>query len=232
MLWEQRQCMRFSQPKDHIIFDSDASRVPGLANLAGYHVVNGTGAIVSTEADRHCNELGVLAGKLEQLEAFRNPEGDCWHEALFGHPGARQGLFSGGAPPDSTFVVFSHRLCAGGDDRLVVVFAEWWAPPSGLNKSETDELSFRTEIIIPSSLFGAPARKEGACVQGSRRIVRLYDPSHLTIFAGQPDPADASRFTIEFATPAGRGFLRGNLRPDESVDIVVAGDRPGWPGGP
>jgi hypothetical protein len=45
------------------------------------------------------------------------------------------------------------------------------------------------------------------------------------VFAGQLDPADASRFWIEYEWPSGdRGFVDGRLNDDESVTLSI---RPG-----
>ena len=47
------------------------------------------------------------------------------------------------------------------------------------------------------------------------------DFGDLTFFAGQPDPADASHFTLDHQTPAGRGTIDGRLQPDDTIQFVA-----------
>jgi len=47
------------------------------------------------------------------------------------------------------------------------------------------------------------------------------DFGDLTFFAGQPDPADGSHFTIDYQTPAGRGKIDGWLQPDDTIKFQV-----------
>ena len=41
------------------------------------------------------------------------------------------------------------------------------------------------------------------------------------LFAGQPDPADASRFTIDYEVAGGRGTIEGRLTPDDRVTARI-----------
>ena len=45
------------------------------------------------------------------------------------------------------------------------------------------------------------------------------DFGDLTLFAGQPDPADASHFTFDYQTPAGRGTIDGRIQPDDTIQF-------------
>jgi hypothetical protein len=48
------------------------------------------------------------------------------------------------------------------------------------------------------------------------------DPHYLRFFAGQPDPNDASRFTIRYELDGvGQGTIEGLLQPDDTVKLTI-----------
>ena len=66
------------------------------------------------------------------------------------------------------------------------------------------------EVFAPGP--GNPARNVTHAYE-----LQLRGRDVLTLYAGQPDPADASRFTIRYRTRAGEGFLEGQLTAEDQV---------------
>jgi hypothetical protein len=214
MLLEQRRCLRFTEPKDRVVFDSDPSRVAGLMKLAGYRVAAARTAAVSTVADDCLAAFDDGQGQAAKLDELRNFRPDTGGGSAFWGGGG--GLFGRG--PDAEAVVFLHRLNAGGPDRLVVIQSSWYAPP-GDPGSERAELS--ATVVVPASCMGKPEILAGLPTQSCK----LWAPAsgqHMRIFAGQADPADPSRFTIDYQASDGRGTIEGRLRSDDTVEMKIA----------
>jgi hypothetical protein len=78
-------------------------------------------------------------------------------------------------------------------------------------------VSFYAESIQP----GTPTRLWQAAA-GRRMLftVLLSATDRLTLFAGQPDAADASRFTLSYSLNGRDGTLDGRLRQNGQVDLV------------
>ncbi len=56
--------------------------------------------------------------------------------------------------------------------------------------------------------------------QASDLIIPPHD-GHWHMFAGQPDPADASHFTIKYEIDHGPGTIDGWLQPDDTVKLQI-----------
>jgi hypothetical protein len=120
------------------------------------------------------------------------------------------------------------------DTPTTLVFCHQRISPSGHVRLLTVEYPNREDLgdelareLIPYVYANAswndnsplPRRGWGIAWSG----IALRGPTR--IFAGQPDPADASHFTIEYEWPDGiHGILDGYLRDDDNFDIRI---RPG-----
>ncbi|MEA2735232.1 MAG: hypothetical protein QOE14_1683 [Humisphaera sp.] len=125
-------------------------------------------------------------------------------------------------------VVFAHRLRsrARGANRIVVI--EYFGQYSSV---------FWTTVIEPGGWTG----RSPQCLRCgddpndlAKRTLWVGEPG-LRLFAGQPDPADRSKFTIAYEIGPTRGTLHGQLRDDETIVftpgtgmIVSQGRQNGW----
>ena len=84
------------------------------------------------------------------------------------------------------------------------------------------------QVVTPGSL-GTPPKLPAHSAHTSALLYGAVGPGGhaLRIFAGQPDPADASRFTIHFEMDGKAGVLVGRLTDDDTVLIEPLGHMPG-----
>jgi hypothetical protein len=117
-------------------------------------------------------------------------------------------------------VLFLHeRRSKSGVRRLVVVRR---TPPGG-RMSWDIPLSFNVTLIEPAGLSGPP-RMDGFDLPDAvppRFGDGSPNPPLLRLFAGQPDPADESHFTIEYEVDADRGTIDGWLRDSQDASNPV-----------
>jgi len=114
-------------------------------------------------------------------------------------------------------LVFCHRLTSpSGHLRLVTIERD-----SFEDNGMTLDRSLAPAVYAFAGWKGCQNLIPG---RSSNDIERYID-GPVRFFAGQPDQADASHFTIEYQWADGfRGFLDGYLRDDDTVDLKV---RPG-----
>jgi hypothetical protein len=117
-------------------------------------------------------------------------------------------------------IIFLHRRQSpSGEPRLVAVYA-----PAG-DSIEYVVLKIGTLISQPQRL----KRSRGVTTGYSILNRRGEDP--LRVYMGEPDPSDASHFTIRYETPSGSGVIDGWLRDDESVALRVRDGPASMPAG-
>jgi hypothetical protein len=115
--------------------------------------------------------------------------------------------------------VFLHERVAGAGlpPRIVSVDVE------GANRRSADRaalLMFYFEVTQPGSLLRQPRLLRGTLIPSGDIMSIPF--GMLRVFAGQPDPNDASRFTIAYdAGDLGRGTIDGRLMPDDTVTLAV-----------
>lgn len=116
-------------------------------------------------------------------------------------------------PPKPSVIFVHERIAAapGGKPRLVMVAldARTYAPLPG----------FEVIVLSEGSLFRLPQNVS----PGTRAAIGLNlgpqpDPD-LRIYAGQPDPADPSHFTIDYEMWGQRDTFDGWLQPDDTVRL-------------
>jgi hypothetical protein len=83
----------------------------------------------------------------------------------------------------------------------------------------TNVAALAARIIRPGSVFRGPRAGRSATLGDGSQL--RFDPTNdrLTIFAGQPDPTDASHFTIDYDQNGVRHTLDGWLIDNETVKI-------------
>lgn len=233
MLQEQRRCLRFTEPADRVVFETAATRVAALLQKPGYtyspagaqlQSVFATtspsaqpsfspGAAISTNAEKQFQSLQGAWDVLMRLEELRNPQpsgagGSSWGGSLFG-----------GGGPDAQTIVFLHRRRAGAAERLVVIRADWFASSISLDRIYSEWIGFSCELISPASPTGIPDAVSCKVIEPAVTLRPSEPMSFLRVYAGQPDPADEARFTIDYETRDGRGTIEGRLRPDDTVEM-------------
>jgi hypothetical protein len=125
---------------------------------------------------------------------------------------------SGACPiPQGTGPVFLHaRRSRSGPQRLVVV--------------KTDVMrNYRlVRSDIPDHLLDVSVVWPATTSSRANLTRSLWQPpggspdfGTLTLYAGRPDSADESHFTIDYQTPDGRGTIDGWLQPDDTVKLQV-----------
>jgi hypothetical protein len=120
-------------------------------------------------------------------------------------------------------VVFLHgRQAKGGEPRLVCVTVNWFfTVRADLARVRHTPLAPSLECMIArvATLRVAPV------------ILKRFDwgdpllcettPSPTRIFFGQPDPSDASKFSIRFETPTQANVIQAHLRADDVLDFQI-----------
>jgi hypothetical protein len=125
-------------------------------------------------------------------------------------PWTKFSLYWGGSAPMTGGTLFLHeRRTRAGDRRLIAVDAV--------------TMIFPRTLQLQASVFGpaigvAPARRKSAVV----RVLNMpTDADELRIYMGQPDPADASHFTMRYEIGNQHGLIDGWLRDDDTVVIEL-----------
>jgi len=106
-------------------------------------------------------------------------------------------------------VVFLHQRSNGGGQRLVMVSTN---SPVGLLPNLAYQL--HTTVFEPTPLGSLHQIKQ---TPSSILLFRVESETHVKLFAGQPDPADASHFTIRFERDGVEGIIDGYLKSDDTV---------------
>jgi hypothetical protein len=121
---------------------------------------------------------------------------------------------------DPSAPVFLHGMSRGGQEYLVVTSVRlWW----NNSKSGPRIPIFDVQVIPP------PWRRVGAAsytvwepsVDGY--YLGIGDDTRVRLFAGQPDPGDASKFKIRCDVNGREGYILGHLRNDGGIDFETVG---------
>lgn len=122
---------------------------------------------------------------------------------------------------DDVGIVFLHqRRAVIGQDRIVL--AEVAAGQAG---DEQQRVYLSTTVIRPDAL-GSPQFvgrwwSNSPTLQTLDRTRPLDEQALLRVFAGQPDPVDASHFSAEYQIGDARGRIDGWLQADDSVTLQI-----------
>jgi hypothetical protein len=205
MLYWQRECLRYTQPADTIIYDEDPrSAAALLAHAQEYtaypiHRGNGPNGSVPT-----VNAAAAQARCLTQFISLPPPNAPNLCACGFG-----------GGP---VAVAFMHeRISPAGHRRLVVV--HYFPERDTFTAGFIEGYNYSTTAITPGTILDAPTVAQRMYViDVMSSWPRL--PPLVRMYAGQPDPADASHFTIRYQMWGQEDVLDGRLKDDDSVTLT------------
>jgi hypothetical protein len=120
------------------------------------------------------------------------------------------------APPAtrSSGTAFCHRVISpAGNERVVSVEVR------EISSGTSPDLALQVTVIVPGSW-----RKPPLVASGPGHYVSVDATPPTRVFAGQRDPADASKFSILIEHPNGRLRFRGQLNDDDTVGFGVGSE--------
>ncbi len=194
LLYRLHQCSTFSAPAGQVVYESDPQAVAVLEQAnQGYKVVEA--ADPQWDAKLNLTEAHFRTAVWRpECQSFLRTNGRHWPL------GSNNGN------------LFLHdRYTPSGKRRLVTVDA-WVGPLMGKNREievQTFAPSSDGVVEVDSKLAGTPAL---ALLLDARR-------SHLTLFAGRPDSADASGFTIQYTLNGKPGTIIGRLTDNNIIRL-------------
>ena len=132
-------------------------------------------------------------------------------------------LWNSNSRNDAAPLFLHERINGRGESRLIAL--EGWR---GFGNGRGFSIS--TLVIRPGSAVRSPKTldERSAAVPDDQ----ISSAAHVRFFAGQPDPADLSHFTISYEADGRRGRLDGWLRDDDTVKLefrTAAALRSVWP---
>jgi hypothetical protein len=86
------------------------------------------------------------------------------------------------------------------------------------------------KVIVPAQWTGLPETLDESHFPDSCDVRTANPGQHMRIFAGQPDPIDPSRFTIDYETSDGRRTIQGTLGSDDHVEMKITRSQGFLPG--
>jgi hypothetical protein len=188
----QRQCLRYAAPPTTVAYDETPTAKGMLAQP-------------DVQPGRDPRIGGVIF-------AYREPPSFTAYRM---HPATTTGL-SWLAPGP----VMLHARDAGGGERLVAVSIQRVARINLLLKvpGQWDTLFFAA-VARPAGWTNNVTAKQGewACPE----FAAPAEVGALRLYAGQADPGDASHFTIDCDTAAGRRVIDGWLQPDDTLKFAL-----------
>lgn len=139
-------------------------------------------------------------------------------------PKAESGLssFAAGGPSSNMLPVFLHGRRAAPDLPVRLVRVGLSMDRIGQMKNSPalrDGFVFVGRVYAPAT-WNNPLRQLTVTKDGNAPIEALPFGG-LRLYAGQPDAADESHFTIDYQTPDGRGTIDGWLMHDDTVKLEV-----------
>jgi hypothetical protein len=196
LLVAQHRCLNYSAPASLIVYESGSGRVDPL------------GASEGTYCERELPSSFTFPGIFRRIEARERirsllPRDSAPPVLSFGAP----------AGPGNSATVFLHaRRAKGGAERLVIL--DW----DGV---------MHAQVIRPASPWRGPELLSQRSIDDGLDVFKIAmlfnDEKHLgtRIFAGQPDPNDESRFTIDCYVFGVNFRLLGQLLPNDTVDVQL-----------
>lgn len=126
-------------------------------------------------------------------------------------PAAR--FFAGERPAGYAFL--HGRRLSGQDERLVSVRVWIW------HTSSSTRTVWLESLVQPKIELAVPRGGPGLLPAARSLALPLREDDTLRLYAGQPDPADLSHFTITYDLNGQRGTIDGWLKPDDTVTLDV-----------
>lgn len=216
------RCLAYSAPRDQVVYEENPARASDLHTLSETHTIQ-------TNWLTYTNTLseGDLTFEL-QIPVARTPA--LWLEF------ARRVALSPVHP--GTALLFMHqRTSANGTSRLVCVGADFDIRQITPDRNDLSNWGMARQIRAWTVAANPKDRPSDYVfdvgylyirTEGDLDIISQFDsdparpiasPFPMRFFAGQPDPADASRFTLEYQLEGidFRGRISGVLQDDGEV---------------
>jgi hypothetical protein len=247
----EQQAMKFSEPASKVVWEEDPDEAAKLMAGGGYRWIqddsNRSSSLRSLALPKgalslpppiygQAAEFEQWAGRVDTdttalvfLHGLRSPAGNERLVLVSVSGGlsmaeSSSGLFGGSNPPPTNEswtrpLEKSHRIAA---TRVVPRRGEDPAKPLWARA---------TQIIISSDI--TPTTASWVFIPGAGGApgqIKLEQRNRLRVFAGQPDPADPSRFTIAYDVDGTPGVLTGRLKDDDTIELrpstgKLVGDR-------
>lgn len=193
-LLKQRRAMTHPLPPDFVAYESDPDAAALLLQKPDYR------PWLTPAFDR--------PGK---------PQG--WQSPAFYHPKFLNEL----VPTKSDGTLFVHgRQSPAGQPRLVVVhLAQFRHLGDGVNTELV--LEIRTRVLIPASWRPGSSLQKPGRPWNHMLLVEMKRKDQLRFYAGQPDPHDATHFTIGYSLAGQPGVIDGYVRPAPAEERALIG---------
>ncbi len=192
LLLAQRACLDYSADPTLVCYDDGPGRAQYLRPGGEYVGMRGYDSSQPTVATR------VAAGLMPK----------CWR---------RYAPMAGGSA-SGAMIYLGRRRSSGGDEFIVSV--QYVSPGSDtFTPAFIEGFNLETLAVTPGSLTRAPKANQfpiAVDVLSGRPVL----PPNLRIFAGQPDPADDSKFTIDYEMWGQRDTLDGQVADDGRVALT------------
>jgi hypothetical protein len=233
-VYEQQQCARHTEPADRVVFDSNPLSSAALLRRNDYRVAVLNGGINFGNTPT-APTIAVYTGfspASDRLAAWRQVAQDyqeLWDPPVSHDPSTRIYDVDGGswkgAGPDDTVDLFLHaRQAKGRPAFLIHLTGIWFSSNQSIwFMADADALSWTGDVkqfVIP--VIGHAFTRSTADASGQRLRVRPPTKNaFLRLRAGQPDPSDASRFTVRYEVTAGGGTIELKLHGDDAIRVRV-----------
>ena len=194
-LWNlQRKCLNASAPADRVVWEEDPKAAARLLITDRQYV--------TAVPEPHYLPGGMPA----PFAAWFSADWDRLYAAL-SPPGRK---------PNPTIFMGPRRAAGGGERRLVVVEAPRFEVPLAIV-----EYTFHAAIIDPRNPLSGPRLLDNGLSIFDSGMLRRDQAGTLRFFAGQPDPADPSHFTVQYEIDGAPGTIDGWLKGDDTVRMEV-----------
>lgn len=208
MLRYQQQCLRFAQPPTRVVLSTNPSQMAFLLSQ-GYDEPASMGG-------PNIAHLTFDPTAIDVLHQFDNLSNEI--ESRSRTPAtAIGGIFAAPSDVNQTdpLVYLHKRTSPSGHVRLVGCSASFFLLPKTFAQIEAF-------AIEPASVFGLRRKCELAQAAAPLRLKQATDYGWIQLFAGQADPTNPARFTIQYETPEGHGDVEGILMDDDAVQLRIA----------
>jgi hypothetical protein len=206
----QKTCMAYAAPADRVVYEEDPAEAEALLKLGPQYT-----PIFSIPSS------AIVCPTLQPPVRFTEALWTSYSAGVTPTAPAAQGV-----------AFMGERTTKAGERRLVCVGIAMELRPEatasryGMNRwlqawsfeigslASADQTAPMGQMVIDS---GAP-RPPGETDPLAGDLRKPYNPPFpLRLYAGQPDPNDASRFTIPYALVGHRGVITGTLNDDGSI---------------
>jgi hypothetical protein len=201
ILYWQNKCLSYSAPADRVVYEEDPDAAAKL-------LATGSGEYVPTALNRE-------TGKAPTTAASHVPA--SWSALRPRVTTFPLMMYARNSSPATAGVVFLHELTSpGGSRRLVCV--RYLPQSPTFSPAFVAGYDYDSDVLIPATWTRPAAR----VARGSAFSVLSNIPRHpprVRMYAGQPDPADPTHFTIRYEMWGQSDVLDGYLDNNDGVTL-------------